>query len=95
MTSDPDEIRSNIEQTQHNLSADVDALTEKVSPPRIMERRVQQTRSAMTTMKDRIMGGTGDRASSVGGSVSSTASSAKDALARPGGGPRETRSRQA
>ena len=41
MTSDPDEIRSNFEQTQHNLSADVDALTEKVSPPRIMERRVQ------------------------------------------------------
>ena len=45
MTTDPDQIRSNIEQTQQNLSADVDSLTEKVSPPRIMERRVQQTRS--------------------------------------------------
>jgi cell division septum initiation protein DivIVA len=81
MTSDPDEIRSDIEQTQQNLSADVDALTDKVSPPRIMERRVQQTRSAMTTMKDRIMGGTADQTSSVGGTVSSTASSAKDTLA--------------
>ena len=28
MTSDPDEIRGNIEQTQQNLSANVDALTE-------------------------------------------------------------------
>ena len=80
MSSDPDEIRSNIEQTQQNLSADVDALTDKVSPPRIMERRVQQTRSAMTTMKDRIMGGTANGTPSVGGSVSSTASSAKDTL---------------
>jgi cell division septum initiation protein DivIVA len=80
MTSDPDEIRGNIEQTQQNLSADVDALTEKVSPPRIMERRVEQTRSAMTTMKDRVMGGTADRTSSVGGTVSSTASSAQDTL---------------
>ncbi len=81
MTTDPDQIRDNIEQTQQNLSADVDALTEKVSPPRIMERRVQQTRSAMTTMKDRIMGGTAERTSSMGGTVNSTASSAKDTLA--------------
>ena len=56
MTSDPDQIRGNIEQTQHNLSANVDALTEKVSPPKIMQRRVQQTRSSMTNVKDRIMG---------------------------------------
>ena len=81
MTTDPEQIRSKIEQTQQNLSADVDALTEKVSPPRIMERRVEQTRSAMTTMKDRIMGGTADRTSNVGETVSSTASSAKDTLA--------------
>jgi nucleotide-binding universal stress UspA family protein len=81
MTSDPDQIRGNIERTQQNLSADVDALTEKVSPPRIMGRRVQQTRSAMTTMKDRIMGGTADQTSSMGGTVTSTASSAKDTLA--------------
>ena len=111
MTTDPDQIRSNIEQTQQNLSADVDALTEKVSPPRIMERRVQQTRSAMTTMKDRIMGGMADRTSNAGETVSSTASSAKDTLAStassaadvasaapdtvPPGEPREIRSRPA
>jgi hypothetical protein len=36
MTSNPDQIRGNIEQTQKNLSADVDALAEKVSPSRIV-----------------------------------------------------------
>jgi gas vesicle protein len=80
MTSDPDQIRGNIEQTQQNLSADVDALTDKVSPPRIVERRVQQTRSAMTSMKDSIMGSTTERASSLGGTVSSSASSAMDTV---------------
>jgi hypothetical protein len=81
MTSDPDQIRGSIEQTQQNLSADVDALTDKVSPPRIVERRVQQTRSAVTSMKDRIMGSTTERTSSLTGTASSSASSAKDTVA--------------
>jgi cell division septum initiation protein DivIVA len=78
MTSDPDQIRSSIEQTQQHLSADVDALAEKVSPPRIVERRVQQTRSAMTNFKDAIMGNTADATSAIGGTASSVAGSAKD-----------------
>ena len=41
MSTDPDQIRSEIDQTQRELSADVDALTEKISPPRIVERRVR------------------------------------------------------
>jgi gas vesicle protein len=81
MTSDPDQIRGNIELTQQNLSYDVDALTEKVSPPKIVGRRVQQTRSAVTNVKDRIMGGTSEYSSNVGGAVSSSASSAKDTVA--------------
>jgi gas vesicle protein len=81
MTSDPDQIRDDIEQTQQHLSADVDALTDKVSPPRIVGRRVQQTRSTMTNMKERIMGGTSERTSGLSGTVSSSASSAKDSVA--------------
>jgi gas vesicle protein len=81
MTSDPDQIRGNIEQTQQNLSANVDALTEKVSPPKIVGRRVQQTRSAMTNVKDKIMGDTAEHTSNLGGTVSSSASSAKDTAA--------------
>jgi Protein of unknown function (DUF3618) len=80
MTSDPDEIRGRIEQTQQNLTADVDALTDKVSPPRIVGRRVEQTRSAVIGIKDKIMGSTAEQGSSMSGAVGSTASSAKDTL---------------
>jgi cell division septum initiation protein DivIVA len=80
MSSDPDQIRGQIEQTQQNLSTDVDALTEKVSPPRIVGRQVQRTRSAMNGIKDTIMGSTTEHTSSVSGAVGSTASSAKDTL---------------
>jgi gas vesicle protein len=85
MSTDPDQIRSEIDQTQRVLSADVDALTEKLSPPRIVERRVQRTRLAMTNVKDKIMGSTSDAyqtagsaTSSAGDSVSARASSARD-----------------
>jgi gas vesicle protein len=81
MTSDPDQIRGNIEQTQASLSADVDALTDKVSPPRIVERRVQQTRTAVTSLKERIMGSTSDHTSNLTGTVSDSASSARDTVA--------------
>ena len=88
MSTDPDQIRSEIDQTQRELSADVDALTEKISPQRIVERRVRRTRSAMTNMKDRIMGSTSDAyqtagsaASGVGDSVGARASAARDTVA--------------
>jgi gas vesicle protein len=69
-STDPDQIRSEIDQTQRELSADVDALTEKISPPRIVERRVQRTREAMTNVKDRIMGSTSDAYSMTGSAIS-------------------------
>ena len=87
MSTDPDQIRSEIDQTQRELSADVDALTEKISPQRIVERRVQRTRKAMTNVKDKIMGSTSDAyqtagsaASGVGDSVSDRASAARDTV---------------
>jgi hypothetical protein len=86
MTTDPDQIRSEIDQTQRELSADVNALTEKLSPPRMVERRVRRTRMAMTDMKDKIMGSTsntgpGPGSSGMGESITSTASAARDTAA--------------
>jgi hypothetical protein len=88
MSTDPDQIRSEIDQTQRELSADVDALTEKLSPPRIVERRVRRTRDAMTNVKDRIMGSTSDAyqtagsaASNAGQGVSARASATRDTVA--------------
>ena len=41
MGKGPDEIRAEIEATREALSADVDNLTEKVSPARVVERKVE------------------------------------------------------
>lgn len=95
MTSDPDEIRSNIERTQRNLSADVDALAQKVSPPRIVERQVQRTRSTMTNLKDTIMGSAGDQApamrtGTLGTGMSSSVSSARGTVMENASSARET-----
>jgi Protein of unknown function (DUF3618) len=76
MTSEPDQIRGEIQQTQRELGADVGALTEKLSPPRRGQRRARRTRAAVTNVKDKIMGSTASRTSAAGDTASSTASGA-------------------
>ncbi|MBV9922411.1 MAG: DUF3618 domain-containing protein [Pseudonocardia sp.] len=58
MTSsdDPDRIRRDIERTQANLSTDVNALTEKVTPSRIVARRVDRAKAVGRRLSDRVMG---------------------------------------
>jgi hypothetical protein len=87
-TDDPDQLRREIERTQRNLSTDVDLLTEKVTPGRIVHRKVNRTRRAMTSLRDRVMGTANDTVSTasdrVGGaasSVSDTASNAASSVA--------------
>jgi hypothetical protein len=55
-SSDPETIRREIERTQAGLSADVDRLTEKVTPGRIVERRVGRARATASRWKDKVMG---------------------------------------
>lgn len=78
--TNPDQIRGEIHRTHRELSADVDALSEKLSPPRVVERRVRRTRAAVTNMKNKIMGSTASGTSSAMDTVSTTASSAADAV---------------
>jgi uncharacterized protein YjbJ (UPF0337 family) len=92
VTSEPDQIRGDIQQTQRELGADVDALTEKLSPPRIIQRRARRTRTAVTSVKDKIMGSTASgapaarniaasTASGIGETASNTAAAARDKVA--------------
>ena len=78
-SSDPEQIRREIERTQAALSQDVDALAEKVTPGKIVERRVDRARDAATRLKEKVMGsdpyGHGDYS---GGGVRSAASTAAD-----------------
>lgn len=80
----PEQIQRDIEGTRRSLSTDVDRLAEKVSPGRVVGRRVDRVKSGASSMRERIMGtlpdphqvkhSAGSAASSVGDSVSGTAS---------------------
>src|SRR3712207_9069668 len=59
-SNDPDAIRRQIEQTQRELSYDVDALNEKVNPSRVMDRRVSAAKGRFTRARDRVMGSAHD-----------------------------------
>jgi len=79
MSTDPDQIRRNIERTREELRSDVDALTDKVSPRRVVAQRVDQVRGAWQNMTDKVMGSTSHAGSAVAGSVSSAATAVGDA----------------
>jgi ElaB/YqjD/DUF883 family membrane-anchored ribosome-binding protein len=86
--SEPEQIRAEIERTQTALGEDVDALTEKVTPTKIVGRRVGRVRSTMGRWKENVMGaspvGRGDLTSAARGTtgtVSQAAQSASDTAA--------------
>ena len=54
--SSPNEIQRNIEQTRASLSADVDRLNEKVSPGKVVSRRVDRLKGSATSVRDLVMG---------------------------------------
>jgi hypothetical protein len=80
MGQEPDQLRADIERTRAELDRDVDALTEKVSPGRIVDRRVQRTKGTVRSWKDRVMGSAGGAAGSVGDTASNTAEGASNAV---------------
>src|SRR3712207_8211301 len=75
-SSDPDAIRRQIEQTQRELSYDVDALNEKVNPARVMDRRVTAAKGRITRAKERVMGSAQNARESVMGTAQDTRSTA-------------------
>ncbi|MCT2584697.1 DUF3618 domain-containing protein [Actinophytocola gossypii] len=100
-SDDPDRLRRDIEHTQRNLSTDVDMLTDKVSPGRIVHRRVGRARRAVHSMRDRVMGTASSGMSSasdgmshaghrVGDAASSATSSAREGAANVAETVRET-----
>ena len=83
MSTDPDQIRREIEATRSNLSSDVDALAYKVSPSRIVEDRKQRARGALHKVRNKVMGTSsdfGDRGGSAASSVADRASSATSSV---------------
>ncbi len=67
-------MTAEIADTRENLSRDVDALYDKVSPGRMVERRKEAVRGRFSSLRDSIMGSAG----SAGGSAQGMATSARD-----------------
>lgn len=75
--STPEQIRADIEVTRGELGRDVDALADKVTPDKIMERQKTRMRRAFDDMKERVMGVAED----VGHAASDAAGSAAHGVA--------------
>lgn len=56
MSETPEEIRARIDRTRSNVSEDVDALAEKVSPSSMVNRQTERVKGAVGDFKDRIFG---------------------------------------
>ena len=60
MSDSPDAIRADIEQTRRELGSDVDALADKVSPSKIVDRQADKVKQAFGSVRDRVMGAADD-----------------------------------
>lgn len=56
MSTNPDDIRADIEHTRADLGRDVDALAEKMNPSKAMERQTERVRDKFTGVKESIFG---------------------------------------
>ncbi|MFH8252269.1 DUF3618 domain-containing protein [Microbacterium sp. B2969] len=75
----PEEIRANIETTRRDLGQDVDALADKVTPSKIVERQTDKVRHGMHRLREHIMGAADDATSSVADAGHSVANGVGDA----------------
>lgn len=69
MSTDPAEIRAEIERTRANLSADVDALADRTNPKNVARRAVDDVKDSALGLKDRVMGSAVDAKDRVMGSA--------------------------
>jgi flagellar biosynthesis GTPase FlhF len=80
MAEDPEQLKRDIEVTRRDVGRDVDALTEKVSPGRVVGRRVDRARYGVHRLKEQVMGSV----ESVGDTAGSAVSTVQDAGSKVG-----------
>jgi hypothetical protein len=78
-----EQLTRDIEARRAELSRDIDALTDRVSPAHMVERRKAATRSRFRSVRDKVMGSAHDTRNglaSAGSSATDSVSSAKDSV---------------
>ncbi|MEU1211582.1 DUF3618 domain-containing protein [Streptomyces sp. NPDC005791] len=58
MGTEPDELRTEVEDTRARLAHDVDRLADKVTPGKVARRKADATQHRLTSLKERVMGAT-------------------------------------
>ena len=71
MSQSAEEIRAEIETTRRELGQDVDALADKVTPSKIVDRQKNKLFGALSSVKDRVMGTVSAGTDRVGGAAGS------------------------
>lgn len=82
MSDSPEQIRADIERTRAELGGDVDALADKVSPSKMVHRQTDKVRTAVSSVRERVMGAADDAGSSLSGAGSSAVGHVGDAKDR-------------
>ena len=70
---------ADIEATRADLTRNIDELSDKVSPQRVVERRKEAAKNSLSSVRDKIMGSADSAKSNVGGMGSGVSGSASDA----------------
>jgi hypothetical protein len=89
--STPEQIQDEIERTRSNLSTDVDRLTDKVTPSKVVGRRVDKIKSSASSVRSRVMGSAQD-SSGARGAADAVSSKASDLKSAAGSAPQAVKS---
>jgi len=87
MSDSPDAIRADIERTREDLGLDVDALADKVSPSKIVDRQMGKVRGVFGSVRDRVMGAADDTGASLSDAGSHLGDVKDRAVAKAEGNP--------
>ena len=84
MSNNPEQIRTDIEQTRAALGQDVDALAEKVDPTKVVERQKDRVRDRFRNVRETIMGTPDEDAGSEPGALQQAGERAQDMAQQAG-----------
>ncbi|MRJ76166.1 DUF3618 domain-containing protein [Aeromicrobium sp. SMF47] len=87
MGKEPEVIEQDIESTREDLSRNFDALADRVSPSRVVGRRVDSVKGRITGAKDSVMGVAGSASDASGSAVGSLSDTAGSVSRRTEGNP--------
>lgn len=80
MGQSADQLRREIESTRSDLGETLDAIGDRLSPGRMMERRKNRVVGSLQSVRERVMGSASDAGSTVSQAMTGTASSAVDTI---------------